>query len=90
MGTAEGEAGASGEGSGGRGKGGVLWFRMCQSTGKSTRGTATIRFGTYNIRNGHNRVLAFALRGMSHANMDLGIFQETKVTDGIYTRGLSG
>ena len=28
-----------------------------------------------------------ALRGMSHANMDLGILQETKLTDGIYTRG---
>ena len=25
---------------------------------------------------------------MSQANMDLGIFQETKVTDGIYTHGL--
>ena len=30
------------------------------------------------------------LRGMSQANMDLGIFQETKFTDGIYTRGLAG
>ena len=28
-----------------------------------------------------------ALRGMSQANMDLGILQETKLTDGIYTRG---
>ena len=46
-----------------------------------------IRFGTYNIRNGRNRGLESALRGMSQANMDLGIFQETKVTDGIYTRG---
>ena len=31
-----------------------------------------------------------ALRGMSQANMDLGIFQETKVTYGIYTRGSVG
>ena len=30
------------------------------------------------------------LRGMSQANMDLGIFQETNVTDIIYTRGFSG
>ena len=30
------------------------------------------------------------LREMSQTNMDLGIFQETKVTDIIYTRGLSG
>ena len=27
---------------------------------------------------------------MSQANMDLGIFHETKLTDGIYTRGLAG
>ena len=31
-----------------------------------------------------------ALRGMSQANMDLGILQETKLTDGIYTRGSFG
>ena len=29
-------------------------------------------------------------RGLSQANMDLGIFQETKVTDGIYTCRLAG
>ena len=45
-----------------------------------------IRFGTYNIRNGRNWGLELALRGMAQANMDLGIFQETKCTDGIYTR----
>ena len=44
-----------------------------------------IRFGTYNIRNGWNGVLESALRGMSQANMDLGISQEKKCTDGIYT-----
>ena len=31
-----------------------------------------------------------ALRGMSQANMDMGILQETKLTDGIYTRGSAG
>ena len=31
-----------------------------------------------------------ALRGMSQANMDLGILQETKLTDGIYTCGSAG
>ena len=31
-----------------------------------------------------------ALRGMSQANMDLCILQETKLTDGVYTRGLAG
>ena len=49
-----------------------------------------IRFGTYNIRNGRNGGLKSALRGMSQASMDLGIFQKTKVTDGIYTRGSDG
>ena len=30
------------------------------------------------------------LRGMSQANVDLGILQETKLTDGVYTRGSAG
>ena len=49
-----------------------------------------IRFGTYNICNGYNRGLESALRGMYQANMDLGILQETKVTDRIYTCGSAG
>ena len=49
-----------------------------------------IRFGTYNIQNGRNEGLELVLRGMSQANMDLGIFQETKVTDGIYNRRSAG
>ena len=44
-----------------------------------------ITFGTYNIRNGRNGGLKLALQGMAQANMDLGIFQETKCTEGIYT-----
>ena len=63
---------------------------MCQSTGESTRGAVPIRFGTYNIPNSRNGGLELAFRGVSQANMDLGIFQEKKVTDGIYTRGLAG
>ena len=63
---------------------------MCQSTGKYTRGAVPISFGTYNIHNGRNGGLESALRGMSQVNMDLGIFQETKATDGIYTRGSAG
>ena len=31
-----------------------------------------------------------ALRGMSQANMDLGILQEKKLTYGVYTRGSAG
>ena len=63
---------------------------MCWSNEKSTRGMVPIRFGTYKICNGRNGGLESALRGMSQANMDLGIYQETKVTDSIDTRGLAG
>ena len=49
-----------------------------------------IRFSTSNIRNGRNGGLESALRGISQANMDLDIFQETKCTDGIYTCELVG
>ena len=52
----------------------------------NTSGKVLIRFGTYNIHNGRNGGLEAALRGMSQANMELGILQETKLTDGIYTR----
>ena len=49
-----------------------------------------IRFGTYNICNGRNEGLESELRGMSQVNMDLGIFQETGVTDSICTRRSDG
>ena len=83
-------ASASGEGSRGRGEKVFRWSWMCRSTGKSTRGAVPIRFGTHNIRNCLNGGMESAVRGMSQAIMDLGIFQETKVTDGIYTRGSAG
>ena len=54
------------------------------------RERVTIRSGTYNIWNGQNGGLESALRGMSHANMHLVIFQETKATDVIYTCGSDG
>ena len=63
---------------------------MCNPTRKPTAGTVPIRFSTYNIRNGQKGGLEAALRGMSQANMDLGILQETKITDGVYTRGSAG
>ena len=66
---------------------GVCCWRMCQSTGSPTRGKVPIRFGNYNICNGRDGGLELALRGMSQANMNLGIFQETKVTDRIYNHG---
>ena len=71
-------------------KKGNRWSGMCSRTGQPMSGTVLIRFGTYNICNGRNGGLESALRGMSQANMDLGIFQEKKLTDGIYTRGSAG
>ena len=50
----------------------------------------SIRFVTYNIRNGRNGGLESALQGMDQANMDLGIFQENKYTDSIHARTSSG
>ena len=49
-----------------------------------------IRFGMYKIWNSRNGGLESDPRGLSQANMDLGVFQETKVTKGIYTREYSG
>ena len=47
-------------------------------------------FGTYNNHNSRKGGLYLALRGISQANMYLGIFQETKITDGVYTHGSVG
>ena len=69
---------------------GNRWWRALKSNRGSTKEEVPIRFGTYNIRNGRNGGMDSALRGMSQANMDLGIFQETKYTDGIYTRESAG
>ena len=79
-----------GGGAGAGAKKGARWSWTCRRTGQPTSGTVPIRFGTYNISNGLNGGVESALRGMSQANMDLGIFQETNVTDGIYTHGLAG
>ena len=62
------------------------WWGALNSTGGYTKKEVPIIFGTSNIRNRRNVGLESALRGMSQANMDLGIFQDTKFTDGIYTR----
>ena len=43
-----------------------------------------IRFGTYNIRNVWNVGLETALQVMLQANVDLEVFQDTKVTKGVY------
>ena len=65
---------------------------MYMSKGNSTRrGERTpIRFRSYSIRNGQNSGLESDLRGMSQTNLDLGVIQESKITDGIYTRRSDG
>ena len=68
---------------------------MCRCTGYYTgrvRGKLghPIRFGTYNIHNVRNRGMETALHRMSQGNVDLGVFQETKVTGGIFARESSG
>ena len=52
-------------------------------------GRTPIRFRTYNIRNGWNGGLDAALRVMGQANVDVGVFQDKKLTDRIYTWGLA-
>ena len=80
----------SGEGRGVRRQKSIHWWRICRGTGSYTRGRVQIRFGTYNFHNGNNGGSKSALRGMYQVNMDLVIFQETKVTARIYTRGSAG
>ena len=90
QGTAKGEAGRSEEYNGDRKRKCVRWWGTRRSTGSPTGEGVPIRFSTYNIRNGRNGGLESALPGMAQDNMDLGIFQETKCTDGIYTRESAG
>ena len=46
---------------------------MCKPTRRLTDGTLPMSLGTYTIRNGRTGGVESALRGMSQANMDLGI-----------------
>ena len=89
QGTEMGESGGGEEANGGGKEKGDCWWGAFKRTRGSTKEEVTIRFGVYNIRNGRNKGLESALRGMSQANMDLGILQETKCTDGIYIRELA-
>ena len=54
------------------------------------RWRAPIRFESYNIRNGWNSGLESDLSGMSQSNLDLVVFQETKLMGGVYTCGSAG
>ena len=49
-----------------------------------------ILFGTYNVRNGCNDGLELYLCGMSQVNFDLGLLQETNITDGFCTLDSAG
>ena len=73
QGTAKGESDRDEEANGEGKRKGNHWWGSLKSNGGSTKQEVPIRFGTYNIRNGGNRGLESALRGMSQANMDLGI-----------------
>ena len=66
------------------------WWGAIRRNRGSTKEEVPIRFGTYNIRNGRSGGLESALLGMAQANIDLGVFQETKCTDRIYTRESAG
>ena len=88
-GTAADEAGESGEGTRARKKKDRWWGPLRRNRG-STEEEVPIKFRTYNTRNGRNGGLEAALREMAQANIDLGVFQETKCTDGVYTRASAG
>ena len=79
QGTARGEADGDEEVNREGKRKGNRWWRTLQSTKGCMREEVPIRFGTYIIRNRQNGVLESALRGMSQANIDLGIFQEKKM-----------
>ena len=89
-GTAVGE---SEEGKGARGGGREKkdrWWGPLRRNRGSTEEEVPIKFGTYNIRNGRNGGLESALQRMAQANIELGVFQETKCTDGFYARASAG
>ena len=87
--TVVGEAGESGEGEGAEKMKNRWWGPLRRNRG-STEEEVPIKFGTYNIRNGRKGGLEAALRGMEQANLDMGILQETNITDGVYTRASAG
>ena len=53
--------------------------------GRYTEKEDIVRLRTYIIQNIRNGGLESALHGMSHANVDLGILQDTKITYGVYS-----
>ena len=66
------------------------WWGALKRSKVPTEEEVPIKFGTYNIWNGWNGGLEAALRGMEQANLDVGILQDTKFTDRVYTRASAG
>ena len=58
------------------------WGRRVEAVKK----LEVIRFGTYNIRNRCNVGLESELLRIAWVNVDLGLLQETKITDDVYTQ----
>ena len=84
-----GNADGLGEGEG-AGKKKNRWWGPLIRNRDSTEEEVPIKFGTYNIRNGRNGGLDTSLRGMEQENLDMGIMQETNITDGVYNRASAG
>ena len=59
-----------------------VWWRG----GVSDKKVEVVHFGNYKIQNGCNGDLESESRGMSQANVDLGLLQETNITDGVYAQ----
>ena len=45
-----------------------------------------VRFGAYNIQNSCNGILKSALCGIDQVKIDLGLLQDTNITDRVYAR----
>ena len=58
--------------------------------GKVDKKEDIVRFGTYIIQNFCNGGLELALHVMSHANVGLGILQDTNIDYGVYARESAG
>jgi hypothetical protein len=52
--------------------------------------SGSVALASFNIQSGRNGGLEGALRAMDRLEVDIGFLVETKLTDGIYTRFLSG
>ena len=64
--------------------------RMAHRQPSQADGRGSFTVATYNVCCGRNAGLESALRAMAMMGVDLGVFTETKITDGVYTRFSSG